>query len=41
MTGFSEVWTYKKLLRLEQQGMLKRVFRIIVGGTRIARLAQD
>lgn len=35
MTGFSEVWTYKKLLRLEQQGDAeKRVFRIIVSGNR-------
>ena len=35
MTGFSEVWTYKKLLRLVEQGKAeKRTFRIVVNGTR-------
>ena len=35
MTGFSEVWTYKKLLRLVQQGKAeKRTFRIVIGGNR-------
>lgn len=35
MTGFSEVWTYKKLLRLVEQGKAeKRTFRVVVNGTR-------
>lgn len=35
MTGFSEVWTYKKLLRLVEQGKAeKRTFRIVINSQR-------
>ena len=35
LTGFSGVWTYKKLLRLVEQGKAeKRTFRIVISNQR-------